>query len=225
MMPWKLNHRRRHPANAASQRSGPAAQRGVETLERRVLLAANAVTLLADASVRNDLYADTNFGAAAKLVVQTPVTDASDTQITFLKFDISNVVSISSATLALKGSLAGGNPAITVGVFAVADTSWVEGTRTGTLAVPANGITWNTQPAIGDAIPGATATITSPTAAIHDIDLTSYLQQQKQLGNNVISLAIESLTDGTGFPNGQKKKAGAGIVQFDSKQKGVAPAR
>ncbi len=218
MTQWKLKRHRRNSGATIGSRTS------VESLERRVLFAA-APTLLADTSVRNDLYAATNFGGAPKLFVDNPVTVGGDTQITFLKFDISSVTSISSAMLALNGSLAGaGDPPITVGVFAVADSSWAEGTGTGKLGVVANGISWDTQPAIGSEISGATAVVSSQKAAIQTFDLTSYLQQQKLLGNSIVSLAIESLTQASDLTAAQKKKAGAGIAQFDSGEKGVAPA-
>ena len=110
------------------------------------------------------------------------------------------------------------DPSITAGVYAVADTSWTEGNETGSLLLPGNGITWNTQPAIGTAIPGDTATVSSKNAQLESFNITSYIQAQRQLGNEVVSLAIESQTSIT------STKAGAGIVEFDSKESGVAPA-
>jgi hypothetical protein len=190
----------------------------IEPLERRLLLSTANASLLADASVRNDTYAKTNFGAAPELFVENS-SAGNDTQITFLKFNISGINTVNSATLELTGKLAGsGDPSITAGVYAVADTSWTEGNGTGTPLVPGNGITWNTQPAIGSAITGATAAVTTSTAKAETFNITSYIQAQKQAGNDVISLAIESQTNIT------SKKAGAGIIEFDSKEGSVAPS-
>jgi len=190
----------------------------IQPLERRLLLSTANATLLADASVRNNSYVNTNFGGASELFVENS-SGGHNTQITFLKFDISGINTVNSATLELNGNLiAAGDPAITADVFSVADSSWTEGSGNGTLGVPADGITWNTQPEIGPAISGATATISSHTAQMASFNITSYIEAQEQLGNDVISLAIESSTIIT------SKKASAGIVEFDSSQGGVAPA-
>jgi uncharacterized delta-60 repeat protein len=195
-----------------------AAARMVEPLERRLLLSTANAALLADASVHNNLYANTNFGASPELYVENS-SDGNDTQITFLKFNISGINTINSANLELTGKLIGsGDPSVTAGVYAVADTSWTEGSGIGLIGFPADGITSNNQPAIGSAISGATASVTSQTAQLKSFNITSYIQAQKQAGNDVISLAIESLTTIT------KKKTGAGIIQFDSKESGVAPS-
>ena len=178
-----------------------AASSCVETLERRVLLSTTNATLVADASVRNNTFAATNFGSAPELFIQDP-TAGNDTQITYIKFDISGITTINSATLQLNGSLTNaGDPSVSASVFAVADTTWTEG-----------GITFNNAPTIGSAIGGATATIGSTTPAIDDFNISSYIQAQKQAGNTVISLAVESSTPS------------ANPAQFDSDHGGTAPA-
>jgi uncharacterized delta-60 repeat protein len=213
-----FKHRRRISTITAHLRTRFA----VEALERRLLLSTATVTadasLLADASVRNDLYANTNFGAASTLLVEN-TSVSGDEQITFIKFNISSVGAVSAATLELNASLENsGDPAVSVGVFGVPDNSWTQGTGSGTIGVAANGITWNNQPSIGPMISGAKATISSQKAHVTDFNITSYIQAQKLLGNNEVSLVIESLTKNTGT------KAGAGIVQFDSSHGAVAPA-
>jgi uncharacterized delta-60 repeat protein len=224
-MTWKVTrYCRARNAPVAHPRVQLAARSCVERLETRLFLSTSDATLLADASVRNDLYANVNFGAATHLFVQTPVTAAADTQIAFLKFDVSQAATVSSAVLQITALLAAkSDPAIDTQVFAVADTAWTEGSGTGLLASLPNGITWNTQPAIGIAISGVETTSTN-TATAESFDITGYVQQQKLLGDDVISIAIESTTQGSGLPPGQQKKAGAGIVEFDSKESAVKPA-
>lgn len=210
----------------------------IEAIERRLLLSTASASLLADVSVRNNIYADANYGGAPTLLIQNAA-NATDTQITFLKFDISSVANINSATLELNGSLlSAGDPSVTAGVFAVSDSSWSEGTGDGTLGLPADGVTWNTQPSILSAINGATAAISSQKSRIQSFNLTNYIQSQKLLGNSAISLAVESLTPSaagdsnsgnSGNAGGDivrpaKKKTATGIVQFDSREGGVAPA-
>jgi uncharacterized delta-60 repeat protein len=173
-----------------------------------MLLSTTNAVLEADASTRTGTYADTNFGAAPELYVQDPTT-GNDTQITFLKFSIAGITTVNSATLELNGSLlSAGDPVVTAGVSGVANTSWTEGTGTGDPSVPADGITANTQPAIGAAITGATATVSSATPSVESFNITSYIQAQEQAGNSVISLAIQSSTPS------------ADPVQFDSKENG-----
>jgi uncharacterized delta-60 repeat protein len=209
--PSRLKSRRHALALTARSRLWLATRPCAEALEKRLFLSTTIAPDVADASVRNDTYADTNFGAAPELYIQDP-TAGNDQQITFMRFNLSGISVINSATLELNGSLqTAGDPSVSAAAFAVANTTWAEGTGVGTIGVTADGITWNTQPAIGAAISGATATIASASPQIVDFNLTSYLQAQLNDGNTLVSIAIQSSTPSADY------------AQFDSKEGGTAP--
>ena len=112
IMQFRLKRRRTASASATQSRLRLAARSCIESLERRLFLSTTNASLLADASVRNGTSADTNFGSAPQLFIQDP-TAGNDTQITFLKFDISGITTINSATLKLNGSLfTAGDPSV-----------------------------------------------------------------------------------------------------------------
>lgn len=88
----------------------------------------------------------TNYGNATTLGVAHTYTGVTtyDRQI-FLKFDLTGVGSISSASLQLHRVTAAAGLDYTVTVYACAGTSWVEGDG-GTDNLPAGEVTWNNRP-------------------------------------------------------------------------------
>ena len=88
----------------------------------------------------------TNYGNVAYLnVAHAYTTNTTNERHTYLKFDLSGVSSITSAKLRLNRRAATAGLTYNVGVFACANTSWVEGDG-GTENLPAGEITWNTCP-------------------------------------------------------------------------------
>jgi len=117
-----------------------------------------AVDPIADAFVRGDASADTNFGSDSTLIVKNAYSESWD-RISFLKFDVSSFAgaSLSEATLLVNvTSLTG---ALTLSVSS-ADSSWSE-----------DSITWNTAPSLS-AVKG-TQTISA--TGFVEIDVTDYL--------------------------------------------------
>lgn len=104
-----------------------------------------ASALLADTFVANGAPT-TNYGASATMATSYKYDNAPDTRRIYLKFDLSSVTSISSATLQLNRVAASNTLQTYVGVYACANTSWVEGDG-GTDNLPANELTWNNRPA------------------------------------------------------------------------------
>src|SRR5439155_18655082 len=116
-----------------------------------------------------------NFGAAAQLQVKQSTTGFN--RISYLRFDISSVASISAAKLRVWGKLdntASSN--VPIEIDSVAST-WAEST-----------ITWNNKPALGSKIGGFT--VTDTTSRWYEIDLSSYFKSQKSLGKTLVSLAL-----------------------------------
>lgn len=103
-----------------------------------------ASALLADTFVANGAPT-TNYGAAATLSTSYKYDNAPDTRRIYLKFDLSSVSSISSATLQLNRVASSNTLQTYVGVYACTNTSWVEGDG-GTDNLPANELIWNNRP-------------------------------------------------------------------------------
>jgi hypothetical protein len=132
-----------------------------------------------DAYVRDGSSANTNFGSATDLQVKTGGTDFN--RISYIKFDITSVSSISSAKINLFGKLADTqSSSVGVSVFPVADNSWTGPT-----------ITFNTKPAFG-ATALSSLTVTGTTAKTYSFDVSNYVKQEKALGHNIISFALKA---------------------------------
>jgi len=204
----KVPHRnRRREArcrlSAAATAARPRMAALIESLESRTLLTA-VLSDTADAYIRNNAYASTNFGASSSLYVQNA--SSGDNRIALLKFDLSGVSAITSATLRVTGSLEyPDSGAVHLNVYQVSDPSWVEGSGTsdsfngnGTDVVSsaAQGVSWNTAPSIS---PTALSTVLVNHYGLqtYSLDLTTFLQQQQAAGNNVVSIALDTAEAGT----------------------------
>lgn len=189
----------------------------VEVMEGRTLLS-SVLHPTADADVETQTgdanFANANFGADTQLRVQGA---ASDTIETYLKFDISTVTSVGSATISLTGGLADlATPQNSVSIFAVPSTTWVEGNGVqpsggGSLNLddnPPNEVRWNNRPA-STGIALDTQAILVP--QVYTFDVTSYVQAQKAAGATAVSFVLRS-----GSPSG-------GEVIFGSKESSDQP--
>ncbi len=176
-----------------------AALAAIEWLEGRRLLS-TTLSPTADTFVRNNNYALTNFGASPTLFVKNAT--SGDSRVAFLKFDLSHLTTLNSAVLKLSGSLLNSLATpVDTGVYAVADTSWIEGSGTivdsigdgfDTSNNPPGEMTWNNQPT-ADATPIATATISRDSYQTYGFDVTKYLQQQFNAGATSVTLALKNV--------------------------------
>jgi uncharacterized delta-60 repeat protein len=209
---------RQNPVNAVGTRraDGPRAT-GIEPLESRVFLNAAVLTPVADSFVRDPDFNTTNFGASPYLYVKTA--GSGDSRIAYLKFDVSGWTpeQVGNATLYLAGALqTPTTPAQTIGVFPVGPGDWVEGD--GTIAIrnptggsggsqltgtalgdgydrdnsPAGEITWDNRPTIAGG-PLSSARVERESFHTYAFDLTGYIQQQRQAGQNLVTVAVQSL--------------------------------
>ena len=139
---------------------------------------------VADAYVRDgSTNAGKNFGSLGTLEVKKNATGFN--RISYLRFDLSSVASISTGKLRLWGRLDNADvSSATIEINAVDSTTWGEGT-----------ITWNNKPAIG--AKQAQFTVTGTTAKWYEIDLTSFLKAQKSLGKNLVSIALRRTISST----------------------------
>jgi hypothetical protein len=133
----------------------------------------------ADAYVRGAQYAGTNYGRATELIAKK-ATDGQYFRHSYMKLDISAVQSTTtSVTLRLSGKLSDTRAAsVSADIYPVTDISWSE-----------TGITWNNKPAFGSSAAGQV--IVSGTAAQwYDVDLTTFIKQQRALNRTVITIAL-----------------------------------
>ena len=151
---------------------------------------------VADAYVRGGTAAEANFGTAAQLLAKLGVSD-DNSQISYMKFDLRDVASVSRATLRLNSRLSNtATSSVQTIVRAVADTSWDERT-----------VTWRNRPAIGDAL--GSITVKGTTARWQEVDVTSYVQAEKRSGRNVITLALQNTTHSSAQVQAASREKGA----------------
>jgi hypothetical protein len=152
--------------------SGNLAQSTTTTLGVGSTLALNPT---ADACVRNGTYASTNYGAATTMTIKADATGYF--RKAYVKFDISAAGSVGTATLKLYAAFVNTAATRTISVYAVPTTTWGETT-----------LTWNNAPAAG-ALLGSFAV--SNTAGVwYSFDVSSYVQSQKNLGNDTVSFLL-----------------------------------
>jgi hypothetical protein len=168
----------------------------------------SAMNATADAYVQDGTGANSNFGSASNLKVETDSkTNNSKNFDAYFKFDVSgvagNITSVKLRIFASSSTAAGASTA----VYSVSNTSWVES--------GSGSITWNNKPArSAQALAGATATVNSTTFATYDLDVTAYVKSEKSAGRDVISLALHNPSSSTVFINVNSREASANKPQL-----------
>jgi hypothetical protein len=163
-----------------------------------VSLVAQTVTLspTADAYVRSGANQNTNYGSAATLELKKSATATDDfNREIYLKFDLTNVTSVRSATLRVYGTETAPE-AVNTDLFAAANTAWTEG-----------GLTWANKPATGPMLWSNTAL--GGTAQYYEWDVTPYLAAEKIQGRNIVTLVLKNAVAST-----------TGNITFNSQQNG-----
>ena len=147
-------------------------------------VAARSFRATADATVRDGSYAAQNFGNALSIDVKKSTT--SFNRWTYLRFDISSAVAVSSARLRLYGALNNTEAKnIPIDVFGVSSTTWGE-----------TAINWNSKPVTGTTSLGR-FTVLDTTARWYEVDISKYIRDEKAAGRNVISIALKSAVSAT----------------------------
>ncbi len=157
---------------------------------------AQTVTLnpTADAHVRSGTHQNTNYGNGTTLDIKKSANPADDfNREIYLKFDLTNVTSVQTAKLRLYGS-AGSPEVVSTDLYSAANTSWTE-----------SGITWANKPATGPIMWDTRALQNSP--AWHEWDVSQFLQGEKTLGRNVVTLVLRNSVAST-----------TGTIAFNSRQ-------
>ncbi|HEV2293380.1 MAG TPA: DNRLRE domain-containing protein, partial [Tepidisphaeraceae bacterium] len=130
--------------------------------------------------VRNGTYANTNFGVDDQMLVKRSNT-IGNTREGYMKFDLSDFTTVSSAKLRLYGRLSDATePSVKINVHNASNTTWTEG-----------GITWNNKPAANATVRGS-LTVTGTANQWYEVDLTSFLQSEFAAGRRVLSLVLQA---------------------------------
>jgi hypothetical protein len=134
--------------------------------------------ILADAYVRAGQYASTNYGRATEVIAKFS-SDAQYMRHGYIKLNITDVAATSSSVrLRVSGRLSDTRAAsVTANLHSVTDIAWNE-----------TAITWNNKPAHGG--PVASVVVSGTTAQWYEIDLTTFLKQQRSLGQTTVTLAV-----------------------------------
>jgi hypothetical protein len=154
----------------------------------------------ADAHVRGGAHAGVNFGAASALELKDGANADFKRQV-YLGFDLGPIQGVvTNATLRLfVASKEGGDSAIPVKAYQVANDNWTEG-----------GITWNNRPAAGALI--ATANVTSA-GVWYSWDVTAFVATQAA-GDAAASFVLMD-TDLTGLMATFHSREGANVPALD----------
>jgi endoglucanase len=150
---------------------------------------------VADAYVRAGMWASTSFGATRQLLVKKGF--ASDnTRRSYLKFDISHLETIGTASLRLYGRVSNASTArVRISIHRVSNESWDEQT-----------MTWSTKPSYGAML--GTVSVRGATAQWVSLDVTAFVRAQKQAGRKTISLALRALEHTSAYAIFESREAG-----------------
>lgn len=140
------------------------------------------ITLLpvADASVRNGSYSDKNYGGDTTLLVKTAST-AGYTRVSYLKFSLNNISSVSTAKLRVYGSNFVNSTGINLSCYGVDTDSWME-----------NLITWNNAPSNQAA--ALCSSVVNDQLKYYEFDVTGYVESQLS-GDKIVSIALKDTTN------------------------------
>ncbi|QNR82919.1 DNRLRE domain-containing protein [Pedobacter riviphilus] len=154
------------------------------------------VNPVADAFVRDGIFANTNYGNSKSLDVSSD--NWSFLRESYLRFDYSSFSgsAVNSAKIRIYASHIDVNPSRMISVYGLSNTTWGEGT-----------ITWNNRPSENGTLLG-TYTVKNTGRAWYELDVTAYINSQLALGKKIVSLRL--INQGTkGFGN---------LVGFNSRE-------
>jgi len=155
-----------------------------------------AVNPVADAFVRDGVFANANSGNSKNLDVSSD--NWSFLRESYLRFDYSafSGSAVNSAKIRVYVSRVDANPSRAISVFGLSNTNWGENT-----------ITWNNKPA-ESGTPLGSYTINSTARAWYELDITAYINSQLALGKKIVSLRLVN----------QGAKGSGNLVTFNSRE-------
>jgi hypothetical protein len=94
-----------------------------------------------------------------------------------LKFDLTPVSTVGTATLKVYATAANVDPTRTISIYSATTAGWTEG-----------GITWNNAP--GNLNFVTSFTVSDADGVWYNVDLTNYIKGKKTAGQNIVSLIL-----------------------------------
>ncbi len=149
----------------------------------------------ADAHVRDGASANSNFGTATTIEVQSSGT-SGESRDAYFKFDLSSVGDINNAKLRIFAATSAAG-SVSTSVYPVSNTTWTEA-----------GINWNNRPALGTPVL-ASVTVSGTTFQTYELDVSNYLMGEKSAGRNVVTLALHNPSTSSIFIKINSKEAAA----------------
>jgi endoglucanase len=137
------------------------------------------VPAVADAYVRAGAWASSNFGSAPKLLAKQGIS-TSNTRRSYLRFDISGINEVGTATLRLHARVSNtATPRVQTTTYQAGNTSWDEHT-----------VTWASKPIIGAPLGAVILSGTTPRWV--EVDITAFVKAAKRAGHSSISVAMRN---------------------------------
>jgi hypothetical protein len=155
-----------------------------------------AVNPVADAFVRDGIFANANSGNSKSLDVSSD--NWSFLRESYLRFDYSafSGSAVNSAKIRVYVSRVDANASRIISVFGLSNNTWGENT-----------ITWNNKPA-ESGTPLGSYTVNNTARAWYELDVTAYINSQLALGKKIVSLRLVN----------QGAKGSGNLVTFNSRE-------
>ncbi|RQO66650.1 hypothetical protein DBR40_22515 [Pedobacter sp. KBW01] len=155
-----------------------------------------AVNPVADAFVRDGIFANANSGNSKNLDVSSD--NWSFLRESYLRFDYSTFAgtAVNSAKIRVYASRVDANASRIVSVFGLSNTTWGE-----------NNITWNNKPTESGTSLGS-YTVNNTARAWYELDVTAYINSQLALGKKIVSIKLVN----------QGAKGSGNLVTFNSRE-------
>ncbi len=134
-----------------------------------------------DAYVRDGTYAGDNFGGDTALVVKSAGADFN--RESYLQFDLSGVSTVDSGILRLHLNTGATAATAPISVYGAPVSTWNE-----------TNLRWNNKPATSGGAIATTSVTVGAAAAWYEWDVTSYLQQEKAAGRDLVTLVLKTNT-------------------------------
>lgn len=178
---------------------------GLRSSFREVAVGAHPATTInltptADAHVRDGSSANTNFGTATTIEVQSSGT-TGENRDAYFKFDLSSVGDINNGKLRIFASTSAAG-SVTTSVYPVSNTTWTEAA-----------INWNNRPTLGSPALSS-VTINGTTFQTYELDVTGYLISERMAGRNTVTLALHNPSNSTIFVKVNSKEAASNKPQL-----------
>lgn len=148
--------------------------------------APTTLAAIADAYVKG-ATPDQNFGALGELQIKRTLNPGSGKgRQAYLRFDTSGVTgTITRATLRVYGRLNAVNTNVPLAAFPVSNATWTE-----------TGLTWANKPAPNAPSALAQVVVTDTTARWYELDITSFIQQERAAGRMVTGVLLRNMIAG-----------------------------